>query len=68
MNRTPEPLVMSDAEAQDVAYTLCDIKPEAIDSDWIDNMVHRLFKELEKQLSHLAKYSTDDKTNMTRNR
>ena len=61
MNRTPEPLVMSDAEAQDVAYTLRDIKPEDIDSDWIDNMVHRLFTELEKQLSHVEKFSTDDK-------
>ncbi len=64
MTRTPEPLTQSDAEADDVAHTLRDIKPEDIDSEWIDNMVRRLFKELERQLSHVEKFSTDDKASV----
>jgi hypothetical protein len=61
MTRTPEPLELSEAEAIDVAYTLRDLKPEDIDSDWIDDMVHRLFRQLERQLEHIEKFSNDDK-------
>ena len=50
MSRIPEPLEMSDAEADEVASTLREIKPEDIDSEWLDDMVHRLFRELKRQL------------------
>jgi len=59
MTRTPHTLELSEAEAQDVAYTLRDIKPEDIDSQWIDEMVHRLFKQLERELKQVEKFSTD---------
>ena len=53
----PEALNLSEAEAEDVAYTLRDLKPEDIDMKWISNMVHRLLKELEKQLKAVEKFA-----------
>jgi hypothetical protein len=57
MNRTPGPLEQSDAEAKDVAATLHEVKPEDIDSKWIDTMVHKLFRELEKQLKAVETFA-----------
>ncbi len=61
MNRTPGPLEQSDAEAEAVAYTLRDIKPEDIDLEWIQQMVNRLFNELEKQLKSVEKFAASAK-------
>ena len=43
-------LEQSEAEANDVAYTLREIKPEDLDIEWIAKMLNRLLKELERQL------------------
>ena len=48
---------MSDAEAEDVAATLREIKPEDIDSKWIDEMVHKLFRQLKKQLKAVETFA-----------
>jgi|KBSMisStandDraft_5_1062788.scaffolds.fasta_scaffold188393_3 hypothetical protein len=47
---TPGKLEQSEAEANDVAYTLREIKPEDLDIEWIAKMLNRLLKELERQL------------------
>ena len=57
MTRTAETLELSEAEANDVAYTLREIKPEDIDMEWINTMVNRLSRQLEKQLKSVEKYS-----------
>ena len=61
MPRTPEPLAQSDAEAEDVAATLHTLKPEDIDSKWIDEMVHKLFRQLKKQLHSLETFAGNAK-------
>ena len=57
MSRIPGPLQMSDAEADEVASTLREIKPEDIDSKWIDEMVHKLFRQLKTQLKAVETFA-----------
>ena len=62
MTETPEELEQSEAEKQEVAYTLRVLKPEDIDIEWIGTMVHRLLIALERQLESVERSTTSDET------
>lgn len=59
---TPEELELSEAEKQEVAYTLRVLKPEDINTEWIGEMVHRLLIALERQLDSVERSTTSNDT------
>ncbi len=51
-DRSPDAAVLSEA--------IKDMRPDDIDSEWLDEMVKRLFKELQRQLARVEATKPDD--------